>query len=683
MFNDKLKFSIKVSLSMALAFLIPLSQGWPQAHVAPITIMLIAAMGSVHNSIVKGAMRTLGTIIGAIIGMSLIALFPQERFLYLLSLSILVTLTLYLVRAYKGDHSIFMLSAMTMLMVFDNGNVDNVFLFGVDKTYMTIFGIVIYSLVGVFLWPVNIQDSSKESAKALSTVQLNLFLKHHSQEKEHQELLVALRTHEELLQNAIIDSRTIPLQNYKNIGEYLTLLANHDTQSYEKELPLYISNYKKAENEITLLLENIIDSTQNTQEIIVPKALTIQYDFLAIKDLSHLQRASLLTYTQNLEKLHNELTILAKNINSINSPMPTLFSSENLHVKNYFLWGDIEHLKGSLVTFIIFWVSTFVWITMNPPGGFMIVTLATGLSVLTTFSPLKPSTLTVVFTLSFIFATLMYIFILPNLHYGWELGIFIFVYSFIAFYFVPSKLSIFFLLGLFTLGISNEMHYNFALFLLILTMFYMFLITLQLFYYIPFSTKPEHLFMTMKKRFFRLSKILADHESNLQLKKEYANTHLKSTVKNMQLWASKIDTDYFDTLNQTLLIDFTKESEKFIYLLKLLYQREKPIKDNPLLKILRESYTLPTLSNVLQEHTISHQNTAINSLAQDEQETIQKVEESLNRVLKEINFDLYSKEIISDFYEIISLRKDVWISLFSCQKIMCNIDFAALQRSRF
>ena len=84
--SDKMKYAIKASLSMMLAYLIPLSQGWAQASTAAITIMLIAAMGTVSESIVKGALRVLGTIVGAIVGMTLIAIFPQDRLMYLISL---------------------------------------------------------------------------------------------------------------------------------------------------------------------------------------------------------------------------------------------------------------------------------------------------------------------------------------------------------------------------------------------------------------------------------------------------------------------------------------------------------------------------------------------------------------------------------------------------------------------
>ncbi|MEA3419280.1 MAG: FUSC family protein, partial [Campylobacterota bacterium] len=110
--SDKLKFAIKVSLAMALAYLIPFSQGWAQAQTAAITVMLIAVAGPVGESISKGLRRVAGTVIGAIIGMLLIGFFPQDREWYLLFLSIFVTFFLYLTRAYKGDMTVFMLTSV-------------------------------------------------------------------------------------------------------------------------------------------------------------------------------------------------------------------------------------------------------------------------------------------------------------------------------------------------------------------------------------------------------------------------------------------------------------------------------------------------------------------------------------------------------------------------------------------
>lgn len=686
---------------MALAYLIPLSQGWNQASTAAITVMLIAAMGSVSESVFKGAMRVIGTVIGAIIGMTLIAIFPQDRFFFLISLSLIVIIPLYLVRAYKGDPSIFMLTAMTMMMVFKSGEVDDVFLFGVDKTYMTIFGIAVYTLVGVFLWPVSMEDTTTQNALELSKAQSKLFSDRDAVREEREKSLAALLEREALLETSTMDTGTASIDmeqwhsmihNYKNINANLTLLSMHDKEAYTERLDLYISNYETLESDVTLLFKEVAVAWENGKEIHIPEEVMPEYLSEKIKDLSHLERASLITTIQDMKKLHDELRTLAMKLNRIHSPLPTYFDSEEMPQNKRFIWGDVEHLKGSLITFLIFWAATFLWITMNPPGGFMIVALATGLSVLTTFSPLKPSILIIIFSLSFIFATFMYVAVLPHLHYGWELGLFIFLYSFISFHFINQKISIFFLLGLFTFNIMSPMYYDFSIFLLILLMFYLFLMLLHLFYFIPFSTRPEHLFMDMKNRFFKLSYNMLDAGRKYQegkgswfvrQKAKYAEVHLLGTVKKMQLWASKIDDSYFDTINKAKLLSFTKASEKFAYLVDLLYHRDLMMQNNPLVKNLIENYTLPKFSDLLDEYSKGKEVKDIEAFWKDKDQIIEVVEKTLAKVLGEIDTDVYSKKDIAELYENISLRRNVWLSLFDCQEIMSEIDFNGLKQSRF
>ena len=686
---------------MALAYLIPLSQGWAQAQTAAITVMLIAAIGSVSESILKGAMRVVGTVIGAIIGMTLIALFPQERMLYLLSLSIIVTIVLYILRAYKGDPTIFMLTAMTMMMVFKNGEVDDVLIYGLDRTYMTIFGIMVYTMVGIFLWPVKMEDATQESASSLSASQLELFKHRDAVEVERSKLLSSLLEKETVLSTATKDTGSTDIDlsqwhslvhHYKNINAQLTLLALHDKEPYSEYITSFIPNYAVLEREIEVLFEQIQNVWSEKKQIAVPPMLEVIYKTEEIRKLSHLERASLVSMMQDIKTLHEELRLLAIKLNSVHSTMPTVFNTDNIPENSRFLWGDIEHLKGALVSFIIFWVATLFWITMNPPGGFIIVTLATALSVLTTFTPIKPSMLIVVFTLSFVFATVMYITVLPYLHYAWELGLFIFFYSFISFYLVNSKMTIFFLLGLFTFNITNVMYYDFNIFMLILMMFYLFLFLLHIFYYVPFSTKPERLFCHTKNRFFMLSSILMDRARKREEGKEgmllrsmekYAELHLVFTVKSMQLWASKINTEYFDKIDKETLVTFTKECEKFAYLVELLYYRDIKMLDNSLILKLRKNYTLPYLSKLLEAYAEGKNVQEVDAFWQNETHIVQKVEKSLSGSLEHIDFEQYTGKEIAQMYENISLRRNVWLSLFSCQKSMKKLDFKTLEESRF
>lgn len=703
--SDKLKFAIKASLSMALAYLIPFSQGWSQASTAATTVMLIAAMGAVGDSVMKGLLRVIGTVVGAAIGMTLIGLFPQDREIYLLVASGIVTILLYLARAYKGDMTIFLLSAVTLLMMFQNGEIDNIFIFGIDRTYMTIFGIVIYTFVGIFLWPVNLKDTSMENATELSIIQIDLYRERDGEKETRKELRQKMITQEQLLGTSVIASDSSSMEmnftetqwhdivySYKKINELLTLLSLHDKASYTDNLPQYVKNYQSIESEISGLLEALPKAWKEQKEIEIPEPCKLEYQFEELKALSQLDRAELSTTVSDMVKLHTQLSKLAKKLNSLISPMPTFFILEDIPKPANFLLFDIEHLKGSLVTFIIFWTTTLFWIYFNPPGGFLLVTLATALSILTTFSPLKPSLLIILFSFSFVFAAAMYVLVLPHLHYSWELGLFIFAYAFIGFYLINPKISVFFLLGTATLGIANEMNYNFNVFLITLLIFYLFLFILLLFYYVPFSTKPEHLFLVMKNRFFRLSEIFIRRSSDLEdntgsliggLSAKYSEVHLEETVKKMQLWASQVDDKYFEDIDKKLLLGFTQECKTFTYLLEMMYHRDIDIQNNPLLKEFRKKYSGLLLADLLGEYAQGKNAQEIDTFWRDEEQIITKIEENLKLFLTEVDYLKHSEKDIIEFYENISLRRNVWLALFGCQKMMEGLDFKVLERSRF
>ena len=399
--SEKLKFALKVSFSLMLAYMIPMAMGWEQANVAAMTVMFIAGSGTLRNSFNMGVIRVIGTIIGATLGMTLIAVFPQERMAYLSSLSLLMSVISYLYYAYQGDKTVIMLTGVTTMMIYISGPED-AFIYGMDRTYMTIFGIIVYTLVGVLIWPQ--KDEGKSSV--------------------------------------------------------------------------------------------IQDETKR------------------------------------------------------------------------FIWLDPEYFKATLQLFLVFWFSVVFWILLNPPGGFLVVVLASALGLVTSFSPIKPGLLIVLFSIGFIFAALMYVLVLPNLMYAWELGLFLFAYTFIAFYFINAKISIFFLLGMFLLGIKNTMSYNFDVFLMILLTFYIFLMILMFFYNFPFSSKPEHLFSLAKDRFLSHAQSLENLEKlpNEYFKGKkiaYHKAHMLICSKKLLLWGSKIDTQYFNNVFKEQIQVFCYECERY------------------------------------------------------------------------------------------------------------------------
>ena len=703
--SDKMKFAIKASLSMALAYLIPFSQGWEQASTAATTVMLIATFGHIGDSIAKGMARIIGTVAGACIGMLLVGLFPQDRAVYLIVVSLIVTVLLYLARAYKGDMTIFMLTSVTIMMMFQNGNVENSFIYGVDKTYMTVLGIVIYTLVGVFVWPVHLQDNTLEEIAALSNLQNEIYTNKNQPQEDLKTLQAKMIAQEQALHASLMTSEENTsgisisqaqwddiMQSYAKIDELLLLLTLDNTSATFKTLPDFVDDYRRIDAEIAEMFQHITLSWKKQQTIPLPHPCLTKHSESTKHTLSHLEYAVVRATLSSTVKLHAELRLLAQKLNSLTSALPTLFNSPKNKNASAFVWGDLEHLKGALLTFVIFWTATLFWIFTNPPGDFLIVILATALSVLTTFTPLKPSTLMLILTFAFVFAAVMYIAVLPHLRYGWELGIFIFFYAFIGFYFLDSKITVFFLLGMLTLGLANEMSYNVDVFLLTLFVFYAFLFVLLFFYYIPFSTKPEHLFLTLRQRFFRLSVILLQsdrqraskvHTFMQNIRYAYSTIHLTQTVKKMQLWADKIDEQYFEGFDKTQAMAFSKACESFAYLLQMLYRKNRLMSSNPLFKLFNDTDHSLKLVQLLGEYANGKESNEIEFFWKNKADLIAKTQEKLTRFFDDIGPDSYSEQDLIDVYENISLRRNVWLAFLAAQELMETVNFRVLKQNRF
>ena len=630
---DKLKFSIKASLSLTLVVLLSFSLGWTQITPAIVTIIIIASMGSVGESLNKGVLRVIGTIIGASLGLLLIALFPQERELYLLILSLFATGILYLARAYRGDNSIFMLTAVTMMMMFNNGAVEESFMFGIEKTLMTLFGIAIYTLVDILLWNQQITLKTNEPLIAL-TKQQKIFFDSAPSDRTTQLWQKLFEKEEALRAFTREQSSTLLEQNFthaqwsqitvytQKIDALLLSLAHNEYSD---------TFYQDAKLEILSLFDTIDQLCYKTKEHTLPQRLLLESPNTT--NLSALQKASLVTLRYNLEQLHASLRELALILNGSITPKPALLESQ-------FIWGDREDIKGAFISFCIFWFATLCWILFNPPVGFLIVTLATSMSIITTFTSVKPSLLLIVFTLSFLFASFAYIGVLPNLSHGWELGLFIFFYGMIGFYLIPPKLSLFFLIGILTLGLANPISYNFAVFLGTLLVFYLFLSLLLLFYYIPFSTKPEKLFEVMTRRFFTL----------VTKRTKRSLYHLMPTVEKMQLWSDAIKSDTKSHHSREL---FIQEAQRVAYSVMLF-----------------QNHLLTLTNSTLRDELFA----LYDSLG---------LEKKLDELLATIELEKYTKEEQELFYQAVILGQNMAISLLASRELMQDIDFDELQSGRF
>src|SRR5215471_20349714 len=93
--SDRVKAAIKTALAMVLAYGVALSMDWHNAHWAGFAVAF-CSLSTVGESLNKGLLRLSGTLVGGLGALALIALFPQERWLFLICMSALTGLCIFM-----------------------------------------------------------------------------------------------------------------------------------------------------------------------------------------------------------------------------------------------------------------------------------------------------------------------------------------------------------------------------------------------------------------------------------------------------------------------------------------------------------------------------------------------------------------------------------------------------------
>ncbi|BAJ00569.1 FUSC family protein [Shewanella violacea] len=728
--SEKFKFASRVSLSMVLAFLIPMAMGWPQASTAATTVMLIASTGSRRESLALGTYRVIGTLIGAVVGLLLVGLLAQERFLYMLVVSVVVAVIFYFRNAYKKDPSVFMLTGVMVLMMSNGGDANGAFIYGVDRAFMTTFGVVVFTLVSVFLFPVKTEQNLRVLARELNRIQGQLF---HllTSPKETQVRGYALEpidldgVHESVEPTdvsslvkqlfgalAALEQRYISISAecsdvsaykkewdlallyYKQITELLIFVAesgSHDTKESERlSLERFITDYEQAVQKLAALFtesDQAWDDKEHRFEVIEQR---VTLDEEALKTCTHLSRGKVLTIAYLLNQLHEKLSRLTATISCIDSVTGKVDFSERFPKSlSQFIWWDAENAKTAVKVFVTYWIAGLIWIYFNPPGGYSFVIFSVIFMSLFSFLPVHPVMLLVLFTFGFLFAVPSYLFVLPGLALSAELGIFIFIYTFIAFYIFKEQVTIFFLLGLFLLGIDNTMQYNFAVLLSVMMMFYLVVLMIILSYYFPFSSRPEHLFLVMRERFFRhaagvlSSNQIAQPNGRQKLRADWHLMTMNVTVKKLTLWSAKINNKLFQQTTPEALAAFSAACELLNNHINIFVSAQDKFASNQLVSQGRQSFNSEALFPMTKSLAGGYKKETLDQVFHGYELDYEDTEQQLEDFLNGQDLSVYSSADISGFYIFLNLKKNVFDAIGQCKQAYEDISWNNLRQKRF
>jgi len=562
---------------------------------------------------------------------------------------------------------------------------------------MTAFGVIVYTLVGSLLWPVKSVDNTRTLAAGVGHSFHNAFQRLTQEQSGGNEAPMdeqlaaliarqdALETHYAAIKNtsegvtAYLAEWNAIVSCYEDLQNTLIPAMKEERQA-NMAFNRHMGNYHELLAHTEALFQEVESRWQGRHEIDDPQVMKIVYSVEQLAQENHFTVAAVVARAELLQHTQSILIELLAAMDSLLFDQGTFDKSRQPTGKPTFLWLDLENFKTAVRVFVTFWIAATIWMQFNPPGGFMFVTMCTVLIPLVSYTPVTPKLLFILFTLGFLFALPAYVFLLPNMTHWLQLAAFIFSYAFIGFYVLQGPVSIFFLLGLFTLGIQNTMSYNVDAILLIMLMFYMVCTLLIISVHFPFTSKPQRLYPSLRRRFFhQCSQLL--RITSLPGK---ATPHLRlgitaALLAKMKFWGAQIDGAYFNANGKEQLNALNQSSDLLLAQLQVMADRSKEFGDNPLINSLRgrsNPSPLAELSDALAAGPAEHTFEQVRA-------RLRGINERLGEFLGESYLDRYGTQQVAQFYVYLNLQASILSSLQACLDAQQALDWQQLKETKF
>ena len=523
------KESIKTALAMTLAYGISLQLNWDRPYWAGFAIAFIS-LNTIGQSLNKAALRMAGTVMAAIVALTLIALFAQQRWLFILSLSIWFSGCTYMMMGKKYSYFWHVGAFVSLILCADGGFYpEQAFLTAMLRLQQTGLGILVYSLVAVLLWPNNSRKACEACALDLLKTQQKLFKISVTRGPGDQDKAAAQSLHTQetaqikkfgvLLDAAETDSEEIrqlkqPWRSYQvAAGELAHTIQrwweNHDeleTLPLQEVLPGLETFSQELDRRLTATQQLLRGDPVRAECTATAPSVNAN----GMQDLSQFHRAAVWVAHRQLQDIDRLTQTMLDAMSRIRGMAPQPADTQPKPVKKQPIVPDLERVLASARMMTIVWLAFLaVFYISDIPGGVGFVTIAGVLGLIFATNPQLPVSIVIrPVTLSILCAASLYFFLMPRLSSFSGLGTMIFAVTFCICYFNAKPQQVlnralglaFFIM---VIAVSNQQSYSFLSVANTALMFYLMLFLVTVTAYIPFSPRPERVIVRLLKRYFR------------------------------------------------------------------------------------------------------------------------------------------------------------------------------------
>ncbi len=560
---------------MTIAYGIALQMGWDKPMWAGFAVAFVS-LETIGQSFNKATLRMIGTLVAVVVSLMIIGLFIQDRWLFMLCLAPWVGYCTYMMGGRHYQYFWHVCGFVSIIICMEAGpDSVNAFNAAMLRTQETGLGVLVYSLVALFLWPSSSRSDFNTAAGKLASTQHQLYQAYLGQMKNKEsggetQTLRTQMVQEQNRFNQLLDAAEI--DTYE-VWEMRKQWRQYQRQSAEftETMEGWYQNFTELQLlDIQSLLPNLMTFGSELDERFIqiermlagkapehhPTTIDLALDEAGVRFLSPFHRAALTVTRTRLLHLEALTRSLFETVRDFRDFGRVVDVPAAPRPRTGFVL-DADRLTSSVRVMTTLWLAYLALIYVaDLPGGAGFLSIGGPFAMALAASPQLPVTkLIAPVTVGVLFGSVIYIFIMPQLANFIGLGLLIFSATFAVCYLYAAPrqtLSRLFGLAMFIsiAAISNEQTYSFLSVATTMLMFVLLFLLLAITSSIPFSARPELVFLRLLGRYFRSCEYLMftmhrdPHRKKTRFerwKKTFYSYELSTLPSKLGVWARFID----------------------------------------------------------------------------------------------------------------------------------------------
>ncbi len=544
--SERFKSAFRVALAMVITYGISLAMDWDKAFWAALSV-IFCSLATTGQSVNASIDRILGTAAAAVLALVTIALFPQDRWPFLLSLSAVIAVCSYHLTANTPRKAIWFNAAFNLPIIAFMGESSGAispttFDLAILRVQQTTLGAVVYSVVAMLVWPRSGDQDFLETMRGIARAQQQLFtdfiveLRGRSDQADLDgalgQIAVKLPSLRGELEGAAYDNPELRLvwdawvshiDNVNHLHQAFERWGSGFTELEGLDLPRYLVNWNEYVREIEARLAGagaILSGEPSPEEMGSTKLLV---DEQALRELSHFQRAAVVSCYDNIRAIARLADALRASARLASGRMPAVSAAPGSGVSPVRsrprTWVmDLDRLAGTLRQMVALWTTFLLIIYVEGiPIPVAVVALANAFTLVFIQIPhVSPAIMFKPMIQGALLGGVFYVLAMPHLSGYWALGSLLFLVIFgIAYLFHQPQALLFRAMWMtmlvLVISIENQQFFSFLVFAqwFLVGVLYVSIVTFASRF--PLSFAPEHQFNAQLRRFWQSAAfVLAD-----------------------------------------------------------------------------------------------------------------------------------------------------------------------------